>query len=71
MSEIAKRVWREPAVFIGFVTTVALVIITVVAGNDWDIATIAGCIAPLVSALGIRELVVPYIGQYEEIGDGE
>ena len=59
MSEIARRVWREPAVFIGLLTTIALAVITLATGDPWDTATIAGVAAPLVAALGIRELVTP------------
>jgi len=59
MSTIAIRAWREPAVFIGLLTTIALVIITLATGDHWDTATIAGVAAPLLSALGIRALVAP------------
>lgn len=59
MSEIARRVWHEPAVLLGLLATIALVIITLATGDPWDTATIAGVAAPLVSALGIRELVTP------------
>jgi hypothetical protein len=65
MKEISTRIWNEPAVFIGFITTLALAIIAVVTGNDWDIATVAGVIAPLASSLGIRSLVTPFHGEYE------
>lgn len=59
MSEIARRVWHEPAVFLGLLATIALVIITLATGDPWDTATIAGVAAPLVTALGIRPLVTP------------
>jgi hypothetical protein len=59
MREIAKRVWLEPAAFIGLVTTAAIVAITLISGDHWDLATICGAIAPLASALGIRQLVTP------------
>jgi hypothetical protein len=59
LSEIAKRAWREPAVFLGFVTSAALAIITVATGDPWDTAAIVAVIAPLASALGIRQLVTP------------
>jgi hypothetical protein len=59
MSEIARRVWHEPAVFLGLLATIALVIITLATGDKWDTATIAGVAAPLVTALGIRPLVTP------------
>ena len=59
MSVIATRAWREPAVFIGLLSSIALVIITLATGDPWDAATIAGVVAPLVSALGIRQVVTP------------
>jgi ascorbate-specific PTS system EIIC-type component UlaA len=65
MKEITVRIWQEPAVFIGFITTIGVIVVTIVAGNDWDIGTIVGALAPIVSALGIRSQVTPYHGQYE------
>jgi hypothetical protein len=59
MKVVAARVWREPAVFIGLLTSVALLVIKLATGDPWDAVTIAGIAAPLVSALGIRELVSP------------
>lgn len=59
MSEIAKRAWREPAVFLGLVTSIILAVITVATGDKWDTAAIVAVIAPLASALGIRQLVTP------------
>lgn len=59
MSVIAARVWHEPAVFIGLLVTGALVVITLATGDPWDTATIAGVLAPLLSALGIRQVVTP------------
>lgn len=60
MSEIARRVWHEPAVAIGLLASIALAVITVATGDPWDAATIAGVAGPLVSALGIRQLVTPW-----------
>jgi len=59
MHEIALRAWREPAVAIGLLTTVLLAIVVLATGDPWDTAAIVGVLAPLASALGIRELVVP------------
>jgi uncharacterized membrane protein YdbT with pleckstrin-like domain len=59
LSEIARRVWHEPAVFIGLVTSAALAIITIATGDPWDTAAIIAIIAPLASALGIRQYVTP------------
>lgn len=71
MGEIAKRAWREPAVFLGLATSIALAVITLATGDPWDAATIAGVVAPLVSALGIRELVSPVTGAHEETKKSE
>ena len=59
MKVIAQRVYREPAVFIGLLTSIALAVITLLTGDPWDAATIAAIAAPIVSALGIRTLVTP------------
>lgn len=63
MREILARVWREPAVFLGLVTSAALAIVTVLTGDPWDTAAIVAVIAPLASALGIRQLVTPVAGE--------
>lgn len=68
MSEILKRVWREPAVFLGLLTSVALAVITIATGDPWDTAAIAAVVAPLASALGIRQLVTPDTGTPPEEG---
>ena len=67
MKVIAQRVYREPAVFIGLLTSVALLVITLATGDQWDAATIAGIAAPLVSALGIRATVTPTLGSPDEL----
>jgi hypothetical protein len=59
MREIAARAWREPAVFIGLLTSVALVVITLATGDPWDTDAIAAVVAPLAAALGTRQLVTP------------
>ena len=59
MSEVASRVWREPAVFVGLLSSVALAVVNVVTGGPWDAAIIVGILLPLVEALGIRQLVYP------------
>lgn len=58
MRTIAERVWLEPAVAIGFLTTVAVGIVNLVAGS-FDVQNIVGTLAPLVSSLGIRQTVTP------------
>lgn len=59
MSVIAQRLWREPAVFIGLLTSVVLVVVALATDTDWDASVIAGIVAPFLSALGIRPLVSP------------
>lgn len=66
MGEILKRVWREPAVFLGLLTSAALAVITIATGDPWDTAAIAAVVAPLASALGIRQLVTPATGEPPE-----
>lgn len=66
MSEIAKRVWKEPAVAIGLATTIGLLILAVVTGTNWDASVIVGIVAPVASALGIRSQVTPVVGQHEQ-----
>ena len=59
MKAIAERIWTEPAVALGALTTLALLAVALLAGADWGADTIVGVLAPLVSALGIRQLVTP------------
>lgn len=59
MKEIAKRIWNEPAVFIGFMTALALVVINLIGNNEWGFEQIIAVLAPLLSALGIRQAVIP------------
>ena len=59
MKTIAQTVWREPSAAIGLLTTVALALLAVLTGTDWDASVIAGIAAPFLSSLGIRQLVTP------------
>jgi hypothetical protein len=59
MRVIARTVWQEPAAAIGLLTSVALIALAVLSGASWDASTIAGILAPLLSGLGIRQLVSP------------
>jgi hypothetical protein len=59
MKQLAERAWAEPAVFIGLLVTLALLALALLTDADWDASTIAGVVAPLASALGIRPLVTP------------
>ena len=67
VKEIAKRIWKEPAVFFGFIASLAVLIVTLITGDSWDTSTIIGVIAPLASALGIRSQVTPYVGEHEQV----
>ena len=58
MKVIAQRFWQEPSVAIGFLISLALLILAIIDG-DFDVSTIAGIVAPLGSALGIRQFVTP------------
>lgn len=59
MKEIAKRIWNEPAVAIGLFTTLVLLVINLVGDNEWGFEAIIAVLAPLLSALGIRQTVIP------------
>jgi len=59
MKVLGQRVWREPAVAIGLLTSAALVVIALITDAAWDTQTIIGIAAPFASALGIRPLVTP------------
>ena len=59
MRAIAQRVWREPAVFIGLLVTLGLLAGALIAHQKIDAGIIVGILAPLASALGIRQLVTP------------
>jgi hypothetical protein len=60
--EIAKRVWLEPAVAIGLVTSLALLILALATDTQWDASVIAGIAAPFATGLGIRPFVRPTAG---------
>jgi len=62
MSVIAQRIWREPAVAIGLLFSLALLVVNLAAGEDWDAALIVTVAGPLISALGIRQVVSPAVG---------
>ena len=70
MKVIAQKVWNEPAVFIGLVTTLALLVLAFATTADWTAQTIAGIIAPVASSLGIRQLVTPTSKEAEDVGRG-
>jgi hypothetical protein len=59
MKVIARRLWQEPAAAIGLLTSLALVALALASSASWSASTIAGILAPLLSGLGIRQLVSP------------
>jgi outer membrane biosynthesis protein TonB len=59
MKTIAQRVWREPAVCIGLLTSVILLVLQLIGDNKFTADTIIAIVAPFASALGIRQLVTP------------
>jgi len=59
MKAIGQRIWTEPAVCIGLVVTLGLLIWNLLGDTDWSIETIVGILAPFASSLGIRQLVAP------------
>ena len=59
MKPILQRVWKEPAVFIGLLTSIVLAILAIITSAHWDASLIVGIVAPLASSLGIRSLVTP------------
>ena len=59
MRALAIRVWHEPAAFLGLLATIALTVGAWIAGADWTWETIVAVLAPLLTSLGIRQLVVP------------
>jgi len=61
MKDIAVRAYQEPAVAIGLLTSVAMLVIKLASGDVWDTTTISAVVAPLLASLGIRELVSPAI----------
>ena len=66
MKEIGKRLWDEPAVVIGLLVSIALLVITLLNGDGWDVTTVLYVIAPFASALGVRPLVKPMHAIEEE-----
>ena len=59
MKPIAQRLWNEPAVFIGALVSVGLLVVNLLGNPDWTAQEIVEVAAPLLSALGIRQLVTP------------
>ncbi len=66
MSVIAQRVWREPAAAIGLCVTLGLLIVALITHQHIDAGVIVGILAPLGSALGIRQFVTPTAASTKE-----
>jgi hypothetical protein len=59
MKEIARKVWEEPAVAIGLLVSIALLVGALLTDTDFDWEAIVAILAPFLSGLGIRPLVKP------------
>ena len=59
MKAIAQRVWLEPAAAIGLLVTLGLLVLNLIGDDTWDAQTVIEVVAPLASALGIRQVVTP------------
>lgn len=59
MRTIALKVWTEPAVAIGLLVSIGLLIANLIGTPDWSAQGIIAIVAPLASALGIRKVVSP------------
>jgi hypothetical protein len=59
MKEIARKVWEEPAVAIGLLVSIALLVGALLTDSDFDWEAIVAILAPFLSGLGIRPLVKP------------
>jgi hypothetical protein len=59
MKEIGKKIWEEPAVAIGLLVSIALLVGALLTDSDFDWETIVAILAPFLSGLGIRPLVKP------------
>lgn len=59
MREIGERIWREPAVCIGLLVSLGLLVANLIGTPDWSAQGIIAILAPFASSLGIRQLVAP------------
>lgn len=59
MKVIAQKVWNEPAVAIGLLVSLVLLVLNLLDDQDWGVQNIIAILAPFASALGIRNLVMP------------
>ena len=61
MKTLITKLWTEPAAFVGLLVSVGLAIGTIVTGGAWDWETIVAVTAPLLTSLGIRQVVTPAV----------
>jgi hypothetical protein len=59
MKEIGRKIWEEPAVAIGLLVTIVLLVGAILTDSDFDWEAIVAILAPFLSGLGIRPLVKP------------
>jgi hypothetical protein len=59
MKVFAQKIWSEPAAFIGLCVTLGLLAVALITHQAIDAGVIIGILAPLGSALGIRQFVTP------------
>ena len=61
MKTLIQKLWTEPAAFVGLLVSIGLAIGTIVTGGAWDWETIVAVTAPLLTSLGIRQVVTPAV----------
>lgn len=59
MKVILQRIWKEPAVCIGLLASLILLLLEFLGDDKFTADSIIAICAPLVSALGIRQTVTP------------
>jgi hypothetical protein len=64
MKLIAQRFWKEPAVAIGALWSLGLLILAIIT-SSFDAGAIVGIVSPILSALGIRQVVTPSMSKPE------
>lgn len=67
MKALAQRFWNEPAVAIGLLASILLAVLNWLGDNSWGADDLISVLAPLLSSLGIRQLVTPT----KEVGAGK
>ena len=64
------RTWREPALLLGVLASIAAAVVTIATGDPWDTAAILAVVLPILEALGIRQLVTPDM-RGQQLGEHE